>query len=331
MFHEFDILQCLERYMRTWFSRTVAVLLVLLMFGPIGLHLAENQHQFMPTTPDAELEDSNIQSSIINFPRAGQVSLNPWENTITAHMNHLHVDASNYVESSQIGPDGNLYVFGFTPTGTQSIYNLTFGSQTIGPSGSSQKGYFAVRYNMTSASWDWNTTAHMNHLHVDASNFVESSQIGPDGNLYVFGFTPGSTQSIYNLKFGSQTIGPSGSSQKGYFAVRYNMTSASWDWNTTAHMNHLHVDASNFVESSQIGPDGNLYVFGFTPGSTQSIYNLKFGSQTIGPSWFKQQRVLCNPLRYEYIELGLEYYCTLKPPTHRCIKSHPVLPDRTER
>ena len=143
--------------MRTWSSRTVAVLLVLLMFGPVGLHLAENQHQFMPTTPDAELEDSHIQSSVINFPRAGQVSSNPWENTITAHMNHVHVDVSDYVESSQVGPDGNQYVFGFTPRGTQG-YNLTFGNQTIQPEGN-QKGYFAVRYNTTSAIWDWNATA----------------------------------------------------------------------------------------------------------------------------------------------------------------------------
>ena len=45
---------------------------------------------------------------------------------------HLHVDAQNGVESSH-RIDGNLYVFGFTPTGTQSIYNLMFRSQTLVP------------------------------------------------------------------------------------------------------------------------------------------------------------------------------------------------------
>ena len=175
-------------------------------------------------------------------------------------------------------------VFGFTPIGTSGIYNLKFGSQTIGPSGSSNKGYFVVRYDMSASSWNWNRVAHTNHVHIDASNYVESSQIGPDGDLYVFGFTPDGSQSTKNLQFGGQTIGPSGASQKGYFAVRLDVSANSWNWKTTAHLSNDHVDASNYVESSQIGPDGFLHVFGFTPTGSQSIYNLQFGGQTITPS-----------------------------------------------
>ena len=145
-------------------------------------------------------------------------------------------------------------------------------------------------------------------------------KIGPDGNLYVFGFTPTGTQSIYNLKFGSQTIGPSGSNNKGYFAIRYDMSTSSWGWSITAHSNHQHIDASNHIQSSQIGPNGELCVFGFTPtGTNWGRDTLQFGSQAVSPSGSSKKWVFCS-LLFCYLQLLGHIVCTQKPPTYRCIE-----------
>ena len=197
------------------------------MFGftPTGTNWGRDTLQFGSQTVSPSGSSKNGY-----FVRCKFVTNNYWD-ILYAHTNHQHIDASNYVESSLIGPDGNVYVFGFTPSGSQSTSNLRFGTQTIGPSGSSNKGYFAVRYTIGSG-FDWGVAAHSNHVYVDASDYVQSSQIGPDGFLHVFGFTPTGSQSIYNLQFGGQTITPSGSGNKGYFSTSYNpyrgFGSVSW-------------------------------------------------------------------------------------------------------
>ena len=133
----------------------------------------------------------------------------------------------------------------------------------------------------SSNPWDWQVTVNSNT--VNLGGYVKSSQIGPDGNLYVFGSTYGSSNNLYKYQFGSQTIYPSGSGNHlGYYAVRYNMSSSTWEWKVTVNSNT--VNLAGYVKSSQIGPDGNLYVFGDTYGSSNNLYKYQFGSQTIYPS-----------------------------------------------
>ena len=61
-----------------------------------------------------------------------------------------------------IGPTA-LYVFGFTPIGSQSIYTQVWKSD-VGPSGSNKKGILVLRYEPSTNCID----AHTNH-HIDAS------------------------------------------------------------------------------------------------------------------------------------------------------------------
>ena len=252
------------------------------MLGQLGLISLGNESNRQEEESSKELEELIPQNSISSFPTTiSYNSSNPWDWQVTENTNSV-VNIADFVKSSQIGPDGNLYVFGSTYASSNNIHQLKFGSQTISPSGHSKNGYFAVRFNMSSSTWDWQVTENTNSV-VNIVDFVKSSQIGPDGNLYVFGSTYASSNNIHQLKFGSQNISPSGHSKNGYFAVRFDMSSSTWDWQVTENTNSV-VNIVDFVKSSQIGPDGNLYVFGSTYASSNNIHQLKFGSQNISPS-----------------------------------------------
>ena len=192
------------------------------MLGQLGLISLGNESNRQEEESSKELEELIPQNSISSFPTTiSYNSSNPWDWQVTENTNSV-VNIADFVKSSQIGPDGNLYVFGSTYASSNNIHQLKFGSQNISPSGHSKNGYFAVRFDMSSSTWDWQVTENTNSV-VNIVDFVKSSQIGPDGNLYVFGSTYASSNNIHQLKFGSQNISPSGHSKNGYFAVKMNM------------------------------------------------------------------------------------------------------------
>ena len=142
----------------------VAIFLVLLMLGQLGLISLGNESNRQEEESSKELEELIPQNSISSFPTTiSYNSSNPWDWQVTENTNSV-VNIADFVKSSQIGPDGNLYVFGSTYASSNNIHQLKFGSQTISPSGHSKNGYFAVRFNMSSSTWDWQVTENTNSV-----------------------------------------------------------------------------------------------------------------------------------------------------------------------
>ena len=155
------------------------------MLGQLGLISLNHNSNLQDEELSNELEELNPQSSIQNFPPTmNHKSSNPWEDVILANT-HGVISTDVHVKGSQIGPDGNLYVFGVSSQDYGKYHQ--FGSQTINYT-PGNTGYFAVKMNMF-RGWAYafeggggNYSASPSLISVDRNGNYHISIVGGNGS-----------------------------------------------------------------------------------------------------------------------------------------------------